>query len=311
MIKSIKLTKTKDGKITTLVEKDFNEGLCIIENDGNIHTNKILDHIWWDETEYNISELNGAFIFNDIYLVDTNKSIIEMLCTRSGEKTERKSKFFHTLRRWERDKNFVCQTNPKRSVIYFMDNGGVAIFDGVKHKTKSETIDMYYGHDTKPLVMTQQEIFEGYFRGDVCVCNGLMYDVVYWFKEHGEAISFFKDFVGDVCGDVGLTKNGYTRLSPYSIRDVPTIKLSRNEMPITNVPRNTRNILSMIYIISWIFRERKYGKELTNYNSNELDDYVIMIGENIINNRNTLTKLMKFLNTKVNIQILALRGHNE
>lgn len=54
-----------------------------------------------------------------------------------------------------------------------------------------------------------------------------------------------------------------------------------------------------------------YGKELTNYNSNELDDYVIMIGENIIDNRNTLTKLIKFLNTKVNIQILALRGHNE
>ena len=311
MIEGIKLTKTKDGKITTLVEKNFNEGLCVIENDGKIYNDKILDYLWWDETEYTPLELNKSFIFNDIFIFRSDNGVFEMSCKHFGENTERKSKFFDILRRWEHDKNFVCQTNPKRSLIYFMDNGGVAIFDGIRHKMKSETADVYYEYDTKPLVMTQQEIFDGYFRKDVCVCNGLTYDVVEWFKENGEAITFFKDFVSSVCGDVTLTKDGYTRKSPYSIRDVPIIKLSGIEMPITNVPRNTRNIISMIYVISWLFRERKYGKELTNYNSNELDDYVIMIGENIIDNRNTLTKLIKFLNTKVNIQILALRGHNE
>lgn len=129
-------------------------------------------------------------------------------------------------------------------VIYARADSGVSLWDSVRKAA---------------LNFKPSDIFDGMKRGSTVNCNGLINDWIMWQQRQDEAFSSLTDILFLLSpSELETLKPGEPlRTSVEDVRDIPTIKLSYDTVPLTHASAGMKRVISLAYLLVWAFIEHR------------------------------------------------------
>ncbi len=165
--------------------------------------------------------------------------------------------------------------------IYAMADGAVAIWDQFRNFNDlgphlTETKDR-----PKAFVFSQEELWRG--KEDINrkrLIHGLVSDWATWQKENGETLKLLKRILINLSPDRNnpLKLGKLTRIDINDLQDVPTIVMDYGiEVPIVHAAAGIRRILSLAYVLVWMWEEHKRAAVL--FNSSQSPEITFLLDE--------------------------------
>lgn len=177
--------------------------------------------------------------------------------------------------RWERD------TTPWATglVVYAQADGAFDIWDFTRFARH-----VPYGHPDARRVehrfaLSPVEVWEGLNRDGRVLCNGLVRDWATWQFQRPEVFARFTRALERLSEglDEPLVPGAPQRVSPDDARDIPTLRLSYGEVPVTLCSAGMRRVLALAYALVWTFEEHRAAAQLMGVKP--FEDLVLLLDE--------------------------------
>ncbi len=236
------------------------ERLNIFTGDNGLGKTFLLDIIWWvftstwadnpalpHRTQGKKPEISYRFSGDDFL---------------GGEKglTETKTVGFNFKSQiWVRDK--VGTLSPGL-IIYVRVDGSFSVWDPARNLLDPPPIFPKAYH------FTPDSLWNGLEEGDKILCNGLIRDWVSWQyhprKDQTSPFNLLSKVLKQLSPLHGeqLTPGEPTRVSLEDVRDIPTIDLPYDTVPVTHVAAGMKRILGLAYLLVWTWYEHTQAAKL-------------------------------------------------
>lgn len=147
-------------------------------------------------------------------------------------------------------------------VVYARVDGSFAVYDPAISSSES-----YQGHPSGVLVFNREEVWNGK-QGRI---EGLIRDWTKWQNKPSKyPFEIFKKVLSRMSPpELGPLEPGEPIRLPPDPREIPTIKHPYGEVPIVHASAGVRRIVTLAYLIVWVWNEHKiiseqYGRKLEN-----------------------------------------------
>jgi hypothetical protein len=278
---------------TKAMRVDFSPGLNFLTGDNGLGKTFVLDVAWWTLARH----WADAKALPDPERGDKPRINFEFYEQKRSEPFEARYSFEREL--WSLPEKRWMEPV---AVLYIRADGGICVYDPLK------------GH--KPFIFKPEQIWSGLTWGAKQVCNGLIRDWVSWQLRQDEKRENF-EMLADVLealspSDHEKIKTGDPlRTSLKESQEVPTIKLPYGRVPVTHASAGIRRILSIAYMLVWMWSENREAEKLSRRESS--NRFVVLFDEveshlhpqwqrRLIP---ALLKVLKRLNPKAEIQFIA------
>jgi len=280
MLNSIQLTNAGPAPG---IDIDFAPRLNLLTGDNGLGKTFILDTIWWILTRTWVEQpiLPGR--------ENSSSPLIRFELSDTAEQTKKfSSAYDFQSQSWPVPQG---QFHPNTLVIYARANSGISVFDPLRNwvsKTKpllNQIEDMESSQETPVRKRTdafhfnRKQIWNGLSMGEKVLCNGLIRDWVIWQYQKEEIFHSFKQVLKLLSPGKGETicPDKPMRVSLEDARDIPAVKLSYGQVPITHISAGMRRILSIAYIMVWAWTEHREAARLMN--RNPAKEFLLLLDE--------------------------------
>ena len=157
-------------------------------------------------------------------------------------------------------------------VLYALAEGGFAVWDPHRNyaKRSSEGDDAEPPERVPAYVFNASQVWDGLdipIAGKTTrVCNGLLADWASWIREGGSDATRMASvlaLLGPSLGQAPLQPGHkrFARLSVNDVRDIPTVRVLDQDVPILYASLGVRRITALAYMLSWAWREHVIAAE--------------------------------------------------
>ncbi|WP_207690526.1 AAA family ATPase [Desulfonema limicola] len=249
---------------------DFAPRLNLLTGDNGLGKTFVLDTIWWILTR----------TWAEQPILPGRESsfppkIQSELSDASGKQRQFSSAFDFQSQSWSDQKD---RFHPDSLVIYARANGGISVFDPLRNRESKAGAILNQIEDMESFLETplrkradafhfnRKQIWNGLSMGERVLCNGLILDWVIWQYQKEEIFHSFKQVLKLLSPGKGETicPDKPMRVSVEDARDIPAVKLSYGQVPITHISAGMRRILSIAYIMVWAWTEHREAARLMN-----------------------------------------------
>jgi hypothetical protein len=218
--------------------------LNILTGDNGLGKSFLLDIIWWSI----VRKENPAIPYqNHPEQPEINYSF---LLPENNEIKAIKSQFDYTALKWRYDNSITKVFKPLKNhlSVYMRVDGGFSIFIA----SNKESLKGGRSFD-----FSTTEVWNGRRTKNNVSCYGLIDDWIKW-QNQPDQTNF--QLLSEVINQLSATDETIeigepTRISLNDIRDIPTIKLPYDTIPITHASAGMKRILSLAYILVWMQSE--------------------------------------------------------
>lgn len=139
-------------------------------------------------------------------------------------------------------------------VIYVRVDGGFSVWDPSRWIILDEDDDEGY---PIPYNFTPESLWAGLEEGRHVLCNGLIRDWITWQDRQSSSFKMLEKVLEDLSPPTGetLRPGPPTRLSVADVRDIPTIELPYETVPVVYAAAGMRRILALAYLMVWSWSE--------------------------------------------------------
>ncbi|MBF0399386.1 MAG: AAA family ATPase [Magnetococcales bacterium] len=250
------------------MELQFGDRLNLLTGDNGLGKSFLLDIAWWALTRSWPAEVNNKLSTGMTAKPHGNerqRSGIEFSFLSNDEPVKGDYHFDHTSWYWESE-HYVQFPG---IVIYAQADGSMAIWDQVRNIYRHPNA-MWRGvdpHNRPPAyVFSPDEIWNGLDDNTgKPLCNGLIADWAGWQKERGSTIKAFEEILAILSPskDEEVKIGDLTRIRLTDVRDIPTLKMPYGqEVPIMHASSGIRRILSLCYLLVWVWQEHAQACKL-------------------------------------------------
>jgi hypothetical protein len=228
------------------------ERLNILTGDNSLGKTFVLECIWW--------ALTGSELDQPIFpRQDASKSQPRISFGLSTERGRLQKIAAHFD--WERQSWTVPSSRKAVSglVLYARHDGSFAVWDPARAKINQEKRSR-----RDHILFSRQEIWDGLPEKQSSgriewICNGLIRDWITWQTGGQRYEKLFKSFVSCLYGlspskIEHLEPGEPIRLAPES-REIPTLKMSYDNVPIVQASAGVQRILALAYLLVWAWHE--------------------------------------------------------
>jgi hypothetical protein len=260
--------------------------LNIITGDNGLGKSFLLDVAWFVNTGSWPRDINAAI--SGGYMARPKSGRDKSTITRSYQDPPNQGHaqpvwvgsfdFDPQIQAWRFEQTSFVKRFP---TIYAMADGAVAIWDQFRNFNDlsphlAETKDR-----PKAFVFSQDELWRG--REDLNrkrLIHGLVSDWSTWQKENGETLRLLKRILIALSPDSNkpLKLGKLTRIDINDLQDVPTIVMDYGiEVPIVHAAAGIRRILSLAYVLVWMWEEHQRAAAL--YSSSPSMEMTFLLDE--------------------------------
>jgi hypothetical protein len=142
-------------------------------------------------------------------------------------------------------------------VIYVRTDGGFSVWDPMRSAiVEPEQMPPYH--------FTPDTLWNGLQDGDHVLCNGLIRDWITWQDRQSPSFQMLEDVLEHLSPPTGetLRPGPPTRISVVDARDVPTIELPYETVPVVHAAAGMRRVLALAYLMVWAWSEHLAAAKL-------------------------------------------------
>lgn len=234
---------------------EFAERLNIFTGDNGLGKSFLLDVAWW--------ALTGKWSDQAAYPQQFEDAQPEIALT-VDDSDETYSFSFSDLR-WESPK--LSLRKLQDIVIYARADGGFSVVDPARKPALT-----YH--------FTPDKLWNGLRSGGKVLCNGLIQDWVSWQRQPDPTIfEHLTQIIHQLSPHAGewMEPGEPTRISLDDVRDMPTIRLPYDTIPVTYASAGMKRILSLAYLMVWTWYEHQQAAKLRKRKPS--DHLVLLIDE--------------------------------
>lgn len=242
---------------------EFGDRLNIFTGDNGLGKSFLLEVSWWaltnnwaDQPAFPRSNSKGS------------PEISYILTNSDGKLESIGSKFNASNQTWKA--NYRRREKHSYLGIYARAEGGFSVWDPTRPRSLSRS-DYNFTPDT---------LWNGLkaSRGNV-LCNGLIQDWVTW-QNQADRTTF--DLLFQVIRqlfhpDEAIEPGEPTRVFLNDVRDIPTLQLPYERLPITHASSGIKRILGLAYVLVWTWYEHQKAAELRK--EEPLNQLILLIDE--------------------------------
>jgi len=232
----------------------FGDRLNIFTGDNGLGKTFMLDIIWW--------ALTGTWASRPaLPHLEEEPAISYRISGKTRPIIPRESKFDFSRQRWSRDTKKV----PKPGlVIYIKVDGSFSVWDPARnYRAEDVTIKPPAAYHFTP-----EQLWDGLEEKDKILCNGLIRDWVKWqYQPNQMQLSPFKLLSAVIeqlspRPDEWMKPGEPRRISLEDVRDIPTIELPYDNVPVTHASAGMKRILGLAYLLVWSWDEHLQAAKL-------------------------------------------------
>ncbi len=248
------------------LEMEFAPRLNIITGDNGLGKSFILDVAWWSLTGDWLSESNSSMVSGQMIRPVNLSSVSSIEYNRQyGQQKSKKNKvtksdsgyfqFIPSENDWLDVRGFRQPEleHPNILVLQAHANSEFGISDYLRDSFGFSISEVWNG-------LIRKSMF-----GESNVCNGLIRDWSQWLLEKGAALKQLEKALEVLSPNEQekLIATKSTRVSIDDVRDIPTLKMSYGqEVPVTHASSGIKRIISLAYLLVWIWQEHLRAAEL-------------------------------------------------
>lgn len=231
-----------------------NRRLNIITGDNGFGKTFLLECAWW--TLSGVWPENPAYPRDDSGIEDAKISFQLMAKSGSIGKTETVSYD------WEKQQWPITdqRTSSPGLVIYARIDGSFAVWDPVRGKIPPP---IGASKPLSPLIFNKPGIFGGIIekipgKDDRKLCNGLLWDWVYWQNTSHSPFDLFTKILDQLstCSQEPLKPGKPVRV-PGDSRQIPSLQYPYGAVPLIHAASSVQRIISLAYLLLWTWEEHK------------------------------------------------------
>ncbi len=144
-------------------------------------------------------------------------------------------------------------------VLYVRADGGFSLWDPRRNASKTESESSNYEDPSRPkaFYFAGEVVWDGLRSNGNVLCRGLIEDWISWQDKKSHEFQLLKEILRRLSpSERELIEPGApTRLSMYDVRDVPTLRLPYQEVPIPLASAGMKRIVALAYLIAWAYGE--------------------------------------------------------
>lgn len=143
-------------------------------------------------------------------------------------------------------------------VIYARVDGGFSVMDPMRSATVEDEMEGI------PYHFTSDALWNGLQEGDHVLCNGLIRDWITWQDRQSRSFRTLEAVLKDLSPPTGetLRPGPPMRISVADARDIPTIELPYETVPVVYAAAGMRRVLSLAYLMVWAWNEHLAAAKL-------------------------------------------------
>lgn len=237
---------------------EFAERLNIFTGDNGLGKSFLLDVAWWALTgkwaaEQAMPRLDNGYdaaISYNISPENIPSTGEELLHETFNYKKQSWDGPLALRRRATRLREHVC--------IYAQADGSFAVWDPLRRSVRSV------------INFSQNTLWNGLkaSKGEV-LCNGLIHDWINWQQQKDSSTfeSFFNVIKKLFQPDEDISPGEPTRISLKDVRDIPTLDLPYERLPVTYASAGMKRVLGLAYILMWTWSEHQQAAEISRQNT--------------------------------------------
>jgi hypothetical protein len=267
----LKLQNT--GHITQLVFEPLPR-LNIVTGDNSFGKTLLLECVWW--------ALTGNWpkfqVFPNEKTYGNEAGISFQLRAKSGVKGNLKTVMFdYDKYQWPGNPE---GTNSSSLVIYARADGSFGLWDPVKSKIPPPP---GFEIPESPIIFDKWDVFNGITekregKMDRKICAGMLSHWINWQDKPDLSFDLFTKILKILSS---ISQEPLTPSKPFSIpgydQPIPSLKYSYGDVPITHAASSVQRIISMVYLVVWMWKEHKTICEQTRKSTYK--NMVIIIDE--------------------------------
>ncbi|PZV22281.1 MAG: ATPase [Snowella sp.] len=219
--------------------------LNILTGDNGLGKSFLLDIIWW--CVIGGAEENPTIIREEA--IENPEISYHFLIPETNKIESIKSQFKYSKRRWINTHVDVPFIFRNTLAVYIRVDGGISVLISGDRKISN--------HRFINFSFSSSEVWNGRRSKNKVSCYGLIDDWIKW-QNQPDQTNF--QLLSEVISQLSATDETIeigepTRISLNDIRDIPTIKLPYDTIPITHASAGMKRILSLAYILVWMQSE--------------------------------------------------------
>ncbi len=226
----------------------------IITGDNSIGKSFILDILWWLSTLCWPSDINSNISFGRRILPDKNqKGVISGKFSGQNQDVFITSYFDKKEQIWIRNDDRIISSG---IVIYAQPDGGYSLWDPARNG--------YSDSESEAYIFDSSQILEGLNYQNRIICNGLIRDWASWQTKERFEYALLKSVIDIISPNENekFSVGELTRIDVNDVRDMPTLKIGSNVIPIIFMSSGVRRIISLIYLLLWSWIEHVKASDL-------------------------------------------------
>jgi hypothetical protein len=237
--------------------KDFHyepgERLTIVTGDNSLGKTFLLETIWHALT----GDWANCKLLPRSGTPRAAPSIRFELATKSSTTKRFTARYEHTGQRWTSE---VTEEALPGLVIFGRFDGSFAVWDPAKAIAERQQ-----GQAATPLVFTTSNIWDGLEVDQSgrkrILCNGLIRDVVTWQTAPNRYHAEYSALVAAIAKlspiEQGAITFGEPLRLPFDTREIPTLRLAYDTVPILHASAGVQRIVALAYFMVWAWHEHK------------------------------------------------------
>ncbi|WP_395830572.1 AAA family ATPase [Elstera sp.] len=252
------------------MEVEFAERLTVITGDNGLGKSFILDAVWF--------ALTGKPFGEEILPTEAEENSISLEFKKVSESSTINTIVYkpglddESGDSWGALGKFVLK-NQKFPTLYLGCEGRIGVYEPFRRATKL-AFSSVYGLDSLKNGLRKEDFNINNIevniggvreRENLIRINGYIYDLMIWFKDKSEPYHQMQDALKYLSSEAQefLSLSPPSRINIQDLREIPHIVTSSGVTPITHASAGVQRIVSLAYIIVWLWQEHKLVAKLT------------------------------------------------
>jgi hypothetical protein len=203
--------------------------------------------------------------------------------------------------------------------LYVQIDGSFSIWDPLRNTQHVHLHDSMFMERSLPFDFSADDVWNGLqirtlTGGGAVVCNGLIRDWMTWRDRRPELFEAFTQVLECLSPhpeQERLRPGEPVRLSPEDARDIPTLELPYEQIPVVLASAGMKRILALAYLLVWLWHEHKEAAQLKGVEParelvillDEVETHLHPQWQRVL--LPALFKVIPLLETSLNVQVLA------